>query len=103
MKTQLHLFLLLFISATAFAQTKVVKLGMDTVRTPVPGMKNAEVISVYNNDSVLILTGMYVNGIKEGTWKSYHYNGCLQKLENYKSGEFDGTVLELTRDGNLTK
>ncbi|MDR1878243.1 MAG: hypothetical protein LBQ64_01610 [Bacteroidales bacterium] len=47
---------------------------------------------IYRNDSVLI-EGNYLEGKKDGVWKTYYPNGRLKRSESYFNNELDGLSL----------
>ena len=52
----------------------------------------------YVNDSVLVV-GYYLDGKKEGVWKTYYPNGKLKSSHAYSNNEFDGKVAEFWENG----
>lgn len=54
------------------------------------GLKNGsfEEKSIYGHT---LLTGSFINGIKDSTWSYYYYTGPLEKVSNYKDGKLNGT------------
>jgi antitoxin component YwqK of YwqJK toxin-antitoxin module len=53
------------------------------------GLKNGSFIekSIYGHT---LLTGKFVNGIKDSTWNYYYYTGPLEKISNYSNGKLHG-------------
>ena len=41
------------------------------------------------------------NGLKEGPWEAYHYNGKLWYKGNYVNGKMHGLFEEYHSNGNL--
>ena len=44
--------------------------------------------------------GSIKNGLKEGTWVTYHNNGQLNSKGNYKNGKREGTWVFFNKDGS---
>ena len=45
--------------------------------------------------------GQYVDDKKEGLWKTYHRQGFLKEMAEYKDGELNGTKVVIDRRGYL--
>lgn len=46
--------------------------------------------------------GWYKNDLKEGQWLTYGQNGIITKVENYRKGMKNGTVIEIDQRGYLS-
>ena len=45
--------------------------------------------------------GSFKNGVKDGTWVSYHKNGQLESKGNFKNGEAEGAWVRYWGNGQL--
>ncbi|MFI5134334.1 MAG: toxin-antitoxin system YwqK family antitoxin [Chitinophagales bacterium] len=106
-----YFFILALLTATQFlfAQNKgqvpqVNVLRYDTVITRDPNNANTQQFAVYNHNSGwLIKSGKFVDGKKEGVWKSYYENGMISRLEEYHNDEQNGTVITVEATGYVSK
>ena len=49
----------------------------------------------------LEIKGEFINGLKEGIWKTWHKNGQLRKIERWKNGLLIGKYKEFNNKGEL--
>lgn len=75
--------------------------ALDTIKTPVPNMANAEMVVMHGFSGEITNNGMMLNGLKEGIWKKYHPSNCLARVEQYTKGILNGLVITIGRNGNL--
>lgn len=56
---------------------------------------------VMSSDNRLVEQGLFVNGLKDGTWKYWHNNGNLKRIELWKKGIQKSSPVEYDIEGNL--
>lgn len=93
MKISLSLATTILICFTSIAQEKITYKHcncVDEIQTlsPKPNGKYARIC-----DNKVIETGTFLNGVKDGEWKSYSTEGTLIKVIHYSNGVLDGDVL----------
>lgn len=93
MKISLSLATTILICFTSTAQEKITYKHcncVDEIETlsPKPNGKYARIC-----DNKVIETGTFLNGVKDGEWKSYSTEGTLIKVIHYSNGVLDGDVL----------
>ncbi len=57
----------------------------------------------YFGDDNLRAKGCFVLGIRVGNWKTWHHNGEIASITQYKKGVEDGTFVEFDSTGTITR
>ncbi|MCB0495269.1 MAG: toxin-antitoxin system YwqK family antitoxin [Cyclobacteriaceae bacterium] len=63
-----------------------------------PGMS---VVTTNDSQGNLSAYGIYVNGVREGSWVEYHPNGHVKAIYGYVKGQKEGQAVELDDRGQL--
>ncbi|MBO5997074.1 MAG: toxin-antitoxin system YwqK family antitoxin [Alphaproteobacteria bacterium] len=65
----------------------------------VKGKAEGKFAFYYSSNKQLFQEGVYENGAKEGTFKTYNQQGQLIREENYKNGIYDGNFASYDKNG----
>lgn len=65
-----------------------------------PGMIN---VSIADNAGKNLLTGMYVDNKREGSWVEYHNNGLIKSITTYVGGLKEGLFAEFNEQGQTVR
>ncbi|WP_196896052.1 toxin-antitoxin system YwqK family antitoxin [Aureivirga marina] len=57
-------------------------------------------IKYHQNNKQLAEKGEFVNGLKNGVWKSWFQNGRLSNVKHWNHGELSGLYIEFDENGN---
>jgi len=64
--------------------------------------KNGNIRIYYDETKIKLLSKYFIfNGKQEGEYKSYHWNGQLWVICNYKNGAFEGEYRSYHKNGQL--
>jgi antitoxin component YwqK of YwqJK toxin-antitoxin module len=47
-------------------------------------------------------TGIYLDGLKDGTWETYYSGNMISKLETFAAGQMDGIQIQFDKKGKVT-
>ena len=96
---------IVFLSAcsTETPQTPISTADMPMGAIEEPFEDNSEMVKVTVKDELATETasGIYVNGVREGSWVEYHPNGFVKSIIGYYNGLKEGQALELDNRGQL--
>lgn len=65
------------------------------------GKPLTDIYHKYDMDDNLKEVGYFEKGLKTGEWKTWHKNGTIKSIENWKNGEIKGKARYFNADGSL--
>lgn len=74
--------------------------GAITSPSDKPGMVN---VSMSDNTGKNVLTGIYINGKREGSWVEYYTNGLIKSVTTYVGGLKEGLFAEFSETGQTIR
>lgn len=63
--------------------------------------RTRERLEYHSNNGLLKRIGKYELGKMSSEWKTYYYNGSVQKISNYTNDVLDGDYIEFSGDESI--
>lgn len=106
MKTIVFLFSVIFLAscdtkAPEQPQVQAADMPAGAIQTPFEDNPNMVKVTVDDGAGNTIAYGVYVNGLREGSWTELHPNGHVKNMSGYANGVKEGQSVELDDRGQL--